>query len=377
VCIQAVLIPADVGRRIFGKEVADHYAVVELIICNEDTKASLIVQSIFLDYSEWLLSGNGLAAEHPLQLSPNETATKKSQVASVESRLVRGELLDAQQWTARNWTMRILTALGSVAVGFAFPFSTDVNKGFSAFNGVVIPAAQNLWPDGTIPQVNRISDVGFQTNKVIGPKHADVVVAFFPVNRFLTKGFQKEFLRNTAAWFVPKEMVADPKTVKEFEMFAGPLARQIDTKLTPANFQGAMLNAMLARCKGVDRNKGDEPAHQCRLQDLLDGVSLNRIHVVLHGIMTVDEQTIPASIQSVEFKAGRDPSIWTKTGADQAGFVKGMYLTGGTVFLVDANGDSIDGVTTATVAEGSTDERLNFTMKFPNAFRRAPKFSSL
>lgn len=367
VAIQAVLIPANLAHRIFGKEVSDRYAVVELIISNRDSKASLVVQSIFLDYSRWLLNGNGQHSDTLLLSDPDETATLPSQVASVESRLVRGELLDAQAWTRRNWTMRTMIWLGTLAVGFEFPFSTDVQKGIGAWNGAVVPASQTLWPDGTIPQINRISDVGFQTNKVIPKESADIVVAFFPLNRFLTKGFRDQFLHNTAAWFVPKEMLADPKTASEFERTVGPLAKHIlepdaSAATASSDLRGAMVDAILADCSRTDATESKEKTKSCSLQRLLDGVSLNRIHVVLHGVMTVDERTIPPILQSVKFTGAQDSSLWTKTGADQAGTIHGLYLSGGTVSLVDANGDAIDGATAKVVEGTSTDTQLNFTI---------------
>jgi hypothetical protein len=359
--LQAVLIPASLARKIFGKEVAQNYAVVEVIISNRDTKASLVVHSVFLDYSKWLLSGTSNADQKPLSgLDPTQAATVSSQVASIESRLVRGELLDAQQWTARNWTIRTLTFLGTAAVAFEFPFSTDVTKGIGAFNGTVVPGASALWPDGTVNQINRISDFGFQTNKIIPKQSSDILVAFFPIDRFLTKGFRGEFLKDTAAWFVPSEMLADPKTEPEFEKIAKPLVDGLLTNITADsansdNFKGRMLKAMLAKCGPAIALGATSPANDtasatdgpasavpestdCQIQDLVNGISLNNIHVVIEGAMTVDVNTVPATIYSVDFKNGNLPSIWTTTGTNQSGSIAGVYLTGGVPAVVDGSG---------------------------------------
>src|ERR1022692_2853161 len=57
VSVEAVMLPASVSKKIFGKEVGNNYAVVELIITNRSTDAALLVHSIFIDDSQWLLSG--------------------------------------------------------------------------------------------------------------------------------------------------------------------------------------------------------------------------------------------------------------------------------------------------------------------------------
>ena len=45
------------SRRIFGTEIAKHYAVIQLVISNHDQGDALIVRSVILDYSHWLFSG--------------------------------------------------------------------------------------------------------------------------------------------------------------------------------------------------------------------------------------------------------------------------------------------------------------------------------
>ena len=360
--IQAVLIPASLAKKIFGKEVSQNYAVVEVIVSNRDSKASLVLHSVFLDYSNWLLSGASKANQkHLTGLDPTQAATNPSQVASIESRLVRGELLDAQQWTKRNWTIRSLAALGAVAVGFEFPFSTDVIKGIGAFNGVVVPGASTLWPDGTVNQINRISDFGFQTNKIIPKQGSDILVAFFPIDRFLTPSFRSIFLSNPSSLFVPGEMAADPKMTKQLESFVGPFVDlpHDETKTGQDVFRSGLLHSLLAICSPDDKN----PDPKCQIQDLFNRISLNNLHVVIEGVMTVDVATVPATIYSVDFKNGNSPSIWTTTGTDQPGSITGVYLTGGIPAVVDGSGKTIDEVTVTANPDESTDTELDFTMK--------------
>jgi len=365
--VEAVLIPSSLARRIFGKEVANNYAAVELIVSNKDSNAALIVQSVFLDYSQWLLSGlPGNLPPSPI-LDKTQKANQPWQVASVESRLVRGELLDAQQWTARNWTIRALTAIGAVGAGFQFPFSADVSRGIAAFNGTVVPGASTLWPDGTVNQLNRISDVGFTTNKVIPKQAADIVVAFFPIDRFLTPTFRKLFLSNPAGFFVPGEMLADPKLAAKLVPLLLPMVHTIDSNIDETNLTGRLLQAFLTPCNSTNAQSGQSPTAaaitNCQLQALFSRISLNSLHVVVSGVMTVNVATVPATIYGVTFKDGNTNSaVWTATGTERDGSISGLYLTGGTPYIVDENGKPIDGITIQKVDDGSTDTQLNFKM---------------
>ena len=139
VSVEAVLLPPIVTRHVFSKAVSDRFAAVELTISNRSHDAALVVHSIFIDYSRWLLSGTSAntvadcapravgASTNP-QARPNlpacgnpleswQAETKPNQIAAAEYRLARGELLDRQQWTVRNVLIRSLELAGSVAAG--------------------------------------------------------------------------------------------------------------------------------------------------------------------------------------------------------------------------------------------------------------------
>jgi hypothetical protein len=120
------------------KEIADNYAAVELTISNRSQDESLIVHSVFIDYSQWALSGSqylaGNKGGNPLQSWQAETVP--NQISSVEYRVARGELLDAQPWTTRNWVMRLLQAAGAVASAYSVSLSEQgIIRGISASAG--------------------------------------------------------------------------------------------------------------------------------------------------------------------------------------------------------------------------------------------------
>ncbi|HWT03180.1 MAG TPA: hypothetical protein VN256_23210 [Pyrinomonadaceae bacterium] len=411
VTAQAVLIPRVDARRIFGKEIADNYAVIEVNVGNKSSDAALIIHGIFIDYSRWALSGtphlppntvDGLLRGNAEQF---QTATVPSQVASEEYRVVRGQLLDAQMWSRRNWVMRLLTFAGNLAGAYAFSINEEgIVRGLNAFSGVFVPGFRELWPDGTIDQLNRISDFGFQTNKVIPREGAEVIVCFFPIDRFLTPGFKKLFLKSPALFFSPLQMLADRKLRKEAEGLLQSINSGFNVddlnKLLPCylhiankirfrstadeatnrdDFLAQMNESADKTCFsefGLERTGGrvslsDETKFKQFLAlDFISQMSLNTVTVTIDGVMTVDATNVASKIDAVAFDnvadCGGDRSLcfWANTAANEGvrtGTISGSYMTGGSVSIAEANELGITGLTTTT--EGATDQKLRFSFK--------------
>jgi hypothetical protein len=194
--VTAVLLTQRSVQRVFGKEIANIYAVVQLTISNNSQDAAFVLHSAYIDTSQWALGGSSKGFTATSQDAPDESrraGTKAHRIASVEARVARGELLDAQMWSARNWTVRLLTVAGSVASGYSFSFKEQgIAKGIAAFSGSFVPGVAFAWPDGAVAQQNRISDFGYQTNKIVGKGSGEIIVCFFPIDMFLSS-FQEDF----------------------------------------------------------------------------------------------------------------------------------------------------------------------------------------
>lgn len=355
VTVEAVLLPASVSKALFGKAISNQYAVIELSISNKSRDAALIVHSIFIDYSEWLLSGTPkamAAAGFPGQSTPGPSAANPqtaepgtlqsfqsataNQLASVEYRIARGEALDAQSWTSRNWTMRLLQFLGVLATGSEFAFKeTGIVKSIGAFTGQLVPAAQVLWPDGTVAQLDRISDFGFRTNKVIPKEASDIVVAFFPLDRFVTPELKKLFLASPAVFFVPAAALVD-KTVR------------------------VQIISVLQRLVGAAQVRPDDSVEalllNSKIKGLLDGISLSKIRVKVGGILSVDVDTVPARIATVKFD---DPTArWNGT-HPITGVIQGSLLLNGQPEIDESKQY---GITVDTPADQFSSDQLRFTL---------------
>jgi hypothetical protein len=350
--VEAVLLPRTIASMVFGKNIADNYAVIEVNVSNRNKDAALLIQSVYIDYCEWALSGlSGKCNSHERTLQTWETGTDSTKVASVESRIARGQLLQAQTWTTRNTVIKAMKLAGSIAAGFAFPFTADVTRGINAWNGTVVPGADAFWPDATVAQLNRISDFGFQNNKVIPQQAADIVVAFFPIDRFLTPGFKKIFLASPALFFNPGAVALDPEARKDkdlervFEQAYGS-REKVDIAF------GDLRREMAAgQC---------EDGH-CKLLDFLNKLSLNKVRLVVTGVMTLDLVSVPSKIDSIACDPDvNNPDIWAVPGTKTC-TIKGSYLTGGVPVFTDSVQLGISDV--SADKDGSTDKSLKFTFK--------------
>jgi len=451
VSVEATLIPAKIARTVFGKEVANNYAVIALTISNRSSDDAFIVHTIFVDYSQWLLSGgepwestalclkdeqDSKDAEGQQSAGQGNTQAKKcmgnrlqtwqqqtfaNQISSVETRVVRGELLDRQPWTYRNWIIRALQGVGSIAAGFTFATSNqDWIHGIGAYNGHFIPAAQTFWPDATVGQMNRISDFGFQVNKVIAKQSSDIVVAFFPIDRFLTPDLKSIFILSPAAFFAPMAALMDRTTRDKLTPYInfifGP--PDIDDQKKPAtgetatkysvleNLKAHLFEVVSGACKQFNpphANTQSSPGgaqlaaagtqaapgatqpppaaaqptpsgtqaspadtlRACQTAELVDRLSLNVVRVIVGGTMTVDVNKVPPQITEVDIDvpAGKDATtMWTLTDSKPTtltGIIHGSFLGGATPTITNVDAKALD---IKADSQASTDTELHFTI---------------
>ena len=416
VSAQAVLIPRVNARRIFGDEIANNYAVVEVNISNKSPDAALIIHGIFIDYSNWPLSGMSqndlMAHERGMSSGPHadyQGSNRPSQVASVEYRVARGQLLDAQMWTKRNFILRALTLAGSLASAYTFSLSeTGIIKGITQASGVGIPGLATAWPDSTVDQLNRVSDFGYRANRVVPREGAEVVVCFFPIDRFLTPGFRKLFLKSPALFFAPLQMLADRQSQGDVKAALGDLSLDVPLEVLQKKLPcylkivrelepvGAQTNpqttlnligkASLKQCMSVfglaevldgSGNRtgirvADENLFKAYMAlDYFKSVSLNNVGVTVDGVMSVDTSGVAAKPDGIEFDQVADcgggaetDCFWTNTQADdgvRTGRITGSYLTAGSIVFRETEG--LEFKEFETVAEGATDQSLGFSFK--------------
>ena len=380
--VTAVLLRQASVKRLFGAAIEKAYAVVQLTISNKNPDAAFVLHSAYIDTSQWALGG-GSQGFGPVSASnpddPNEMARSggsPNRIASVESRIARGELLDAQQWTGRNWTVRLLTLAGSLASGYSFAFKeAGIGKAIASFNGNLVPGVAVAWPDSTVAQQNRISDFGYQTNKVIGKENSDVIVCFFPIDMFLTPSWKDTFLKTPALLLSPFQLLGKPYEtkladlgLKDAQILAMrdllPCYSKIfepkikESKANRENFP-LLLEANDAIVKGC-REEIKDPKNKDALEKLnyIGRLGIQNIGIYVDGIMTVNIDVVPASIDQISFDG--DPTktdFWAKAG-EKKGSVECRFCEGGVISLLEA--DKL-GITKVTTEAGADDKHLSFS----------------
>jgi hypothetical protein len=405
---QAVLIPKVDARRIFGNEIANNYAVVEINVGNKSPDAALIIHGVFIDYRDWPLSGAPSGDISSMRSpDPYQASTFPSQVASEEYRIVRGQLLDAQTDTWRNRFLRWLTLAGNLAGAFTFSLNEQgIVKGIAAATGVGIPGVATAWPDKTIDQLNRVSDFGFRSNKLIPKQGSDVIVCFFPIDRFLTPGFRKLFLKSPALFFAPLQMLVDKKAEAEAKAALGDIFQGLgfnfenlkdslpcymkirhsnrnaagydicldhfglEFKKDPKTDQEIEPRVLVVK-KGVTGNIANADRFKWFMGlEFVGSVSLNRVTVTVDGVMSVDVNTIAARIDEVNFDTVADcgdadgQCFWRNAAANggvRTGVIRGAFLSGGKVVLAEQTALGIEDL--KVITEGSNDNELQFSFK--------------
>jgi len=89
ISVEATLIPANIAKTVFGKEIALNYAVIALTISNRSSDQSFIVHTVFIDYGQWLLNGSSPYAQqqggNPLQTWQQRTTPNQIDRSRPES----------------------------------------------------------------------------------------------------------------------------------------------------------------------------------------------------------------------------------------------------------------------------------------------------
>lgn len=428
--IQVVLLPRKQAKRVFSKEIASHYAVMQVLIDNRSEDAAFVLHSIFADYAGWALGGVPSAAQltsaltvtggssssaGPCPQEPDnvkaaayQTVSCAGQVASIESRVIRGELQDASTWTVRNTLIRAAVLVGAVASGIPAFGSKDAVKYVGAYNGQFVPGMEVFLPDSTVTQINRVSDFGFQTNKVFGKGLSDPIYAFFPLDRFLTPGMKNIFLNAPAVFFAPAQIFVDKhfgklqsqvdemkNLIEDLVPAISPLCDEnnaVTPCLTQKQRDQKMLRLLTKSCSKTGYTTTGVKTHETKInkaktgdtetedvncddaqaaQHMINQISLNSANILVQGVMTVNVAIVPATITDITFDEGNDSlDVWTVTGKDHAATMTGSFLTGGVpeVTSVDLptgkneKGDKyIEAI--SVVSEGSSDTKLQFKLQ--------------
>lgn len=164
----SVMDPKNVSD-IFGKRIAKRYVAIQITIANRNKDFQYLIHDVSLDLST-IYARSDLKAKGHYEPSSED----KTLVRGVGE---KGAILDP-----RNLIVRLLTGAGTIAGGITgvTTFGSSFAPSVAAFNGPVLSAIRNAFPDMTVNQMNRLNDSAYAANTLVGKQSAKVMVAFLP-----------------------------------------------------------------------------------------------------------------------------------------------------------------------------------------------------
>jgi hypothetical protein len=302
------LIAPKVVSDIFGRRIGKKFIVIQVTVSNKSKDYQYIIHDLSLNLTK--IFADGRFGNH-------------YEMSSLDLTLLRGVAEKGQIYDQRNILIRLLRASGTIAGGIVgvTDFGSSYAPSVAAFNGPVISALSEAFPDHTVTEMNRLNDSAYIANTVIAKEQSKVMAVFLPQEILLDKDQQKVF------WDEPSSLWGGTKTsADKTENNTG--------ESTPANSsQGTGNSATFA---------GDLP-------------DLRKIEIYADGKFIVEVNDLVPSLTSAYI----DPLDMKKFAADNSevkGYIAGQYLVNTSVKLMDQ-----DPPGAAIKLDGTpTDTRLNF-----------------
>ena len=189
------VVDPKVVSDVFGKRIAQRFIAIQVTVTNSNADYQYLVQDVSLDFKDVYVGPPISAAVLAHKVAPYK-------LSSISLSLLRGVAEKGQGQDKRNKFLRIFRAVGTIAGGLVgvVGFGPSYAESIAVFNGPVINAYSEAFPDYTINQMNRLNDTAYEPNTLIPKQQGKVIVAFIPQALFLTTQQQKVF------WNEPMEL---------------------------------------------------------------------------------------------------------------------------------------------------------------------------
>jgi hypothetical protein len=183
----SVLDPKNVAD-IFGTRISKRYLAVQITVRNKNKDFQLLIGDVSLDMSRVVNT-----SDHPeLRNYQSPTPYRPS---SNDLSLVRGVSEKGTDYDRRNLIFRALRGAGSIAASLigVMSFGPSYAPGIATFNGPLIEAYKDVFPDETVNQLNRLNDSAYAVNTLVPKQSSKVMVAFLDQAMFMSKDLRKKF----------------------------------------------------------------------------------------------------------------------------------------------------------------------------------------
>ena len=179
----SVMGPKNVSDA-YGRRIAHRYVAIQIVIRNRNTSYDFLLHEVNLDVSRVIKVSE-------LKLPPNKTYG----FTSTDLGSLRGVSEKGQAYDPRNLILRILRGAGTIGAGLigVTTFGASYAPSVAVFNGPVVSAFTEAFPDSTINQLSRLNDDAFSENVLVPKGRAKKMTAFVDLDTIMPKSLQKKF----------------------------------------------------------------------------------------------------------------------------------------------------------------------------------------
>jgi hypothetical protein len=193
------LIAPKVVSDIFGRRIGKKFIVIQVTVSNKSKDYQYIIHDLSLNLTR--IFADGRFGDH-------------YEMSSLDLTLLRGVAEKGQIYDKRNIIIRLLRASGTIAGGIVgvTDFGSSYAPSVAAYNGPVISALSEAFPDNTVTEMNRLNDSAYIANTVIAKEQSKVMAVFLPQEILLDKTQQKLFWDEpTSLWGGTKQTAGKTK----------------------------------------------------------------------------------------------------------------------------------------------------------------------
>jgi hypothetical protein len=231
---RTLLDPENV-KDIFGARIAQRYVALQVTISNQCVNhQQFLIHDLSLDLT------NVLSEEQRRRLKAAQGEGATYELSSEELSILRGVAEKGQHQDPRNRFLRYLRGAGTIAAGLigVTTFGASYAPSVAVFNGPVLTAYSETFPDFTINQLVRLHDSAYVANTLVPEQQAKVVVVFLPQRIFMTNAQRKRFWKEPVSVFNEvdfrlAEIVVDGNFIVEQSEPGTPRVRGIATPPLP------------------------------------------------------------------------------------------------------------------------------------------------
>ncbi len=205
--------PQDVSD-VFGKRISRRFFAFQVTVANNSKEYQYLIHGITIDIPKAVEKAekaiSAIEASDPQKTSKiaslNEFKSRLTvftggltayRMSSIDLKLLRGVAEKGSYLDTRNFIIRALRGIGTIAGGIigVASFGSSYAPSVAAFNGPFISAAESTFPDYTVNQLNRLNDAAYTANSLVPRQQAKVMVVFVPQPFILNKEESKKFYK--------------------------------------------------------------------------------------------------------------------------------------------------------------------------------------